>query len=77
LELYDGFRLMGIGMATVIGFLCLLVLLMQTSTLFFRHYHRRFPPAGSTTPDPRAPSNQGVAIALAAVVHHKNKHRGA
>ena len=76
MEIYDGLKLMVIGMSTVIGFLCLMVVIMQISAFLFKLYHARFP---EMTEETEAPStkNRDIAIALAAIAHHKSLQEGA
>ncbi len=77
MEIYDGLRLMVIGMSTVIAFLCLLVVLMQISAMFFKRYNARFPETvAADAPEPST-SNRDIAIALAAIAHHKSLQKGA
>ena len=77
MEIYEGLRLMMIGMSTVVAFLCLLVVVMHLSAVFFRFYHRAFPEIEEVAPKSKATSQRDVAIALAVVVHQKNLQRGA
>ena len=77
MEIYDGLRLMVIGMSTVIAFLCLLVVLMQISAFFFKRYNARLPETTPTDAVTTTDNNRDIAIALAAIAHHKTLQKGA
>ena len=77
MEVYEGLKLMVIGMSTVIGFLCLLVLVMHGSAVFFRVYHRRFPEGGGAEAPEVKHTDRDLAIALAVIAHHQNRPKGA
>jgi sodium pump decarboxylase gamma subunit len=65
----QGIVLMVIGMATVFGFLVLLVVAMQLSANFFKKFSHLFPeaaPAASKAPVPSDETTQ-IAVALAAI----------
>ena len=65
----QGIVLMVIGMATVFGFLVLLVVAMQLSARFFTTFAHLFPEASPASAPATAPADETtqIAVALAAI----------
>ena len=65
--LMQGVVLMVIGMATVFGFLVLLILAMNGSAAFFRKFAHLFPEEPVATPKSSVDPVAEIAVALAAI----------
>lgn len=76
-EILEGVRLMIIGMSTVIGFLCTMVISMYASAAFFRVYHQYFPESLNAPVPLEVHADRDLAIAIAVAAHQKNFRRGA
>ncbi len=63
--LFDGLRLMAVGMITVFSFLTLLVAMMHASAVFFEANAHRFPEDTDDAPSARTGNDEEIAIALA------------
>ncbi len=64
----EGFRLMAVGMFTVIAFLTLLVGVMKGSAIFFERFTDHFPEDASKEPVATRSGNNDGEVALALVV---------
>jgi len=63
----QGLVLLIVGMATVVAFLVLLVVAMQTSASFFRKFAHLFPEEVEQPSTPAADPTAAIAAALAAI----------
>jgi len=63
----QGVVILIVGMATVIAFLILLVIAMQTSATFFKKYAHLFPEEANQPSTPAADPSAIVAVTLAAI----------
>lgn len=76
--IWEGLRLMAVGMFTVFAFLALLVALMKASALFFEKFADRFSEEAKTEPAKVRTGNQeeiALVLALAEAARHTPRQR--
>lgn len=76
--MFEGLRLMALGMTMVFVFLTLLVLLMHGTAAFFRVFGQYFPepePAAARAPGSGEPGDGARIAAAIAAIHAHRAHR--